>query len=234
MRCGFLTFSILTIALPGYTAAQQPAKQIENTLGMKLTLVPAGEFMMGAEEDPSDTLAAFPYARREWLDGETPQHRVKITKPFYMGTHEVTLGQFLQFYHAAKYKMDCETDGKPSWGYSADGQLIESNLFRPWNTLAWKAEMNHPAVYISWNDATAFCKWLIEKEKKNYRLPTEADGSMVAELGLRHDFLTETIPKIWYASETYRIKIVELVSKIRRLQFSTQARKRILRFLIHS
>jgi len=43
-----------------------------NTIGMKLTVVPAGEFLMGAEEDPSDTLAAFPYARREWLDGEKP------------------------------------------------------------------------------------------------------------------------------------------------------------------
>jgi len=89
-----------------------------------------------------------------------------------MGTYEVTLGQFLKFYHEAKYKMDCETDGKSSWGYSADGQLIESNLFRPWNTLAWKTEMDHPAVYISWNDATAFCKWLSDKEKVTYRLPT--------------------------------------------------------------
>ncbi len=55
---------------------------------MKLTLVPAGDFMMGAEENPSDTLAAFPYARREWLDGETPQHRVKITKPIHMGVED--------------------------------------------------------------------------------------------------------------------------------------------------
>ena len=27
----------------------------------------------------------------------------------------------------------------------------------------------------SWNDATAFCRWLSEREKKNYRLPTEAE-----------------------------------------------------------
>jgi sulfatase modifying factor 1 len=166
-----------------YLVAQEPDKLKENTIGMKLTLVPAGEFMMGAEEDPSDTLSAFPYARREWLDGETPQHRVKVTKPFYMGTYEVTLAQFLKFYHDAKYKMDCETDGKPSWGYSEDGQLIESTTFRPWHTRGWKAEMNHPAVYISWNDATAFCKWLSEKEGKSYRLPTEAEWEYACRAG---------------------------------------------------
>jgi formylglycine-generating enzyme len=185
---GIVVGALLTASALSYTVAEQPAKQIENTLGMKLTLVPAGEFMMGAEEDPSDTLAAFPYARREWLDGETPQHRVKITKPFYMGTYEVTLGQFLQFYNAAKYKMDSETDGKPSWGYSADGKLIESNLFRPWNTLAWKTEMDHSAVYISWNDATAFCKWLSEKEKKTYRLPTEAEWEYACRAGTKTRF----------------------------------------------
>ncbi|HEX5444515.1 MAG TPA: SUMF1/EgtB/PvdO family nonheme iron enzyme [Pirellulales bacterium] len=81
-----------------------------NSVGIKLVLVPAGEYMMGAEEDPSDTLSAFPYARREWPDGELPRHRVRITKPFYMGAYEVTLGRFLTFYHSAKYKTDCERE----------------------------------------------------------------------------------------------------------------------------
>lgn len=46
-------------------SAQQPAKKVVNTIGMNFTLVPVGEFRMGADEDPSDTLSAFPYARRE-------------------------------------------------------------------------------------------------------------------------------------------------------------------------
>jgi len=66
--------SLLTLLFlgVGQLTAQQPGSTMVNTLGMKLTFVLAGEFLMGAEEDPSDTLAAFPYARREWLDGETP------------------------------------------------------------------------------------------------------------------------------------------------------------------
>ena len=51
-------------------------------------------------------------------DDERPQHRVKIDKPFYMGVHEVTLGQFLQYYNAdkANHKTDAEKDGKGCWG----------------------------------------------------------------------------------------------------------------------
>jgi formylglycine-generating enzyme len=153
-----------------------------NSIGMKLVLVPAGEFTMGAEEDPSDTLSAFPYARREWLDGETPAHRVRITKPFYLGAHEVTYGQFLTFYHAAKYKTECERDGKPSWGYDSKGKLIESRNFRFWNA-GWKQTFSHPVVYVSWNDATAFCRWLSKKEGKQYRLPTESEWEYACRAG---------------------------------------------------
>jgi hypothetical protein len=32
--------------------------------------------------------------RKEDADSEHPQHRVKITRPFYLGTYEVTKGQF--------------------------------------------------------------------------------------------------------------------------------------------
>ena len=31
------------------------------------------------------------------------------------------------------------------------------------------------AVGVSWHEATEFCKWLSEKEGKQYRLPTEAE-----------------------------------------------------------
>jgi WD40 repeat protein len=53
-----------------------------NSIGMKLRLIPAGEFMMGSPETESGR-----------FDDET-QHRVSITKPFYMGVTEVTQEQY--------------------------------------------------------------------------------------------------------------------------------------------
>jgi hypothetical protein len=37
--------------------------------------IPAGEFMMGAEEDRDATMAAFPYADPALLPREWPRHR---------------------------------------------------------------------------------------------------------------------------------------------------------------
>ena len=58
-------------------------KEITNSIGMKLKLIPAGEFMMGSPE-----------SEKSRSSNEGPVHRVKITKPYYLGVHEVTQGQY--------------------------------------------------------------------------------------------------------------------------------------------
>ncbi len=60
-------------------------KTITNSIGMKLVLIPAGEFMMGSPDSAS-------YARHK--KEEKPQHLVRITKPFYLGATEVTQRQY--------------------------------------------------------------------------------------------------------------------------------------------
>ena len=119
------------------------AERITNSIGMRLVLIPVGEFQMGADVDPSDTLNVFPYASRQWLEGETPRHHVRITRAFYMGECETRLTDFVKFCHAAKYKIEAERDRLPSWGYS-NGQLVESTSFRPWQP-GWDQNKDHPA-----------------------------------------------------------------------------------------
>ena len=79
-------------------------KQITNSIGMKLTLVPSGEFMMGSSESAEETAAFF---NKTYGDGSSDGRRFSRTsirstacgsrKPFYLGTYHVTRGQFRQF-----------------------------------------------------------------------------------------------------------------------------------------
>ncbi|MCY2929444.1 MAG: formylglycine-generating enzyme family protein [Planctomycetota bacterium] len=67
--------------------ASQPAGELALDLGnqvtMKLVLIPAGKFQMGS-----------PAGEQGRNPNEGPQHEVTITKPFYMGVCEVSLGQY--------------------------------------------------------------------------------------------------------------------------------------------
>ena len=108
------------------------ANQFTNSLGMPLVLIPAGEFQMGADEDPSDTLKAFPYAPPDWVEGETPRHSVRITKSFYMAAYQTRLKDFLNFYHAANHQIEAERDDKPRHGLDSTGRPIKASGFRPW------------------------------------------------------------------------------------------------------
>jgi formylglycine-generating enzyme required for sulfatase activity len=134
---------------------------------MKMVLIPAGEFLMGSPESEKDR-----------YEDEGPQHRVRITKSFYFGQYPVTLGQFLTFYHDANYKLEMERDRKGDYGYD-DGKESEK---RPWAP-GFENGMDHPVLWVSWNDAVAFCEWLSKKEGKEYRLPTEAQWEYACRAG---------------------------------------------------
>jgi formylglycine-generating enzyme required for sulfatase activity len=153
-----------------------------NSLGMSFVTIPAGEFNMGSDEPLSDALKFYSYTEPKWLTREHPQHKVRITKPFEMGQHEVTLGQFQAFVAETKYILEIERNGKPAWGFDTTGKLVQANTFRP-ESPGWEINKDHPVVFVSWNDAMAFCEWLSKKEGGTYRLPTEAEWEYAARAG---------------------------------------------------
>src|SRR5690348_14791501 len=68
----------------------------ENSIGLKLVRIPAGDFIMGSPETEK--------GRRQ----DEPQRHVKLARSFEIGQFEVTRGQFRQFALATKYKSDVE------------------------------------------------------------------------------------------------------------------------------
>ena len=158
----------------------QPKKQMTNSIGMKLTRIPAGEVMMGSEGSDKDA------EDEEFLDkagGKTQKHRVRITRPFYLGVTEVTRGQFRRFVDEAGYPTEAEKDGKGSEGWNEETQTFEQDPKLTWRNAGFEQTDNHPVVHVSWNDAQAFLAWLSRREGKRYRLPTEAEWEYACRAG---------------------------------------------------
>jgi formylglycine-generating enzyme required for sulfatase activity len=131
-------------------------EHLENCIGMKLVLVPAGKFLMGS-----------PVGEEGHIDDEF-QHEVEITKPFYMGIHEVTQAQY-----------ETVIGENPSW-FSRTGHGKAQ--------VDGKDTSNFPVECVSMHDAVKFCAKLstLEDEKKagrKYRLPTEAEWEFACRAG---------------------------------------------------
>jgi len=65
-----------------------------NSIGMKLVWIPPGEFMMGSRDFALEVVRKANYGKEEGYTNEHPQHRVRISKGFWMGVTEVTQAQW--------------------------------------------------------------------------------------------------------------------------------------------
>ncbi len=155
--------------------AKKPAEPITNSIGLKLASIPAGEFMMGSPDDEPKR------------GQDEQQHRVRITKPFLLGLHEVTVKQYREFIKTSNYKTDGERDGMGGWGFDAktpDSPYRRRPEFN-WSNNGFADIDEHPVFNVSWNDSVAFCEWLSKTEGKVYRLPTEAEWEYACRAGMK-------------------------------------------------
>ena len=149
-----IVITIATVGLLGvHSAWAETPKTVTNSIGMKLALIPAGTFIMGSPPSEPDR------------DNKEERHEVSITKPFYMGIHEVTQAEYVEVTRGVE-------------GFT--------------NRSAFKGEQN-PVENVEWKTATAFCELLSARPEemtagRKYRLPTEAEWEYACRAGTKTAF----------------------------------------------
>jgi len=149
------------------------AVEFENSIGMKLALIPPGSFAMGSPHDEPG---------RDSSEG--PQHEVVLTKAFFMGIHDVTVGQFKAFVQEKGNFPEPKSGAfrlfpNGNWAYDPNAN---------WRNPGYELTDDHPLVCVNWNEAKAFCQWLSAKEDRTYALPSEAQWEYACRAGSRTKF----------------------------------------------
>jgi formylglycine-generating enzyme required for sulfatase activity len=114
---------------------------------LEFVRIPAGSFPMGCE-------AAEPCAK------SLPMKRVAVAA-FEMAKYEVTVGQFRAFVRATGYRTDAEKAGEA----------------RMWRSPDFRLSDRQPVVFMSLNDAEAYCAFA------DGRVPVEAEWEYAARAG---------------------------------------------------
>jgi formylglycine-generating enzyme len=126
-----------------------------DSIGIKLALVPPGEFDMGSP----NTEVGMNAVRQE----DEKQHKVKITKPFFFCVCPVTQTQFRRVMGSNPSTFSAGHDGTEAV------RGLDTSQF--------------PVESLSWQSAREFCTKLSKLERKTYRLPTEAESEYVIRAG---------------------------------------------------
>ena len=135
-----------------------------NSIGMKFKPVSAGTYTRGGYHTPlpPELSADKPHLLNGDFD-EHPAHQVTITQPFYLGLYQVTNIEYEYF--------------------APDHRSIRGKL-------GFSNDDDEAVVFVDWHQATAFCRWLTEKENIPYRLPTEAEWEYACRAGSQTHYHT--------------------------------------------
>jgi formylglycine-generating enzyme required for sulfatase activity len=109
-----------------------------------------------------DFLMGSPAAEKERFSDESPQHPVNVSA-FAIGRCAVTFDEYDRFAVATRRTLPHDE----GWGRG-----------------------NRPVINVSWQDATAYCRWLSEQTGQSYRLPSESEWEYAARADSTTPFWT--------------------------------------------
>ena len=140
-----------------------------------MTMVPAGRFLLGSPAGAGDS--------DEFVFEDGLPDPVQIDRPFALGVHEVTVGEFRAFVAATGYETVAEKRGGCQVLLPGGFSGFESAW--NWRNPGYVQTESHPVTCVSWSDAMAYVVWLRQRTGKAYRLPSEAEFEYVARAGDR-------------------------------------------------
>lgn len=150
--------------------AKHLGTQVEtaNSVGVKMILIPSGEFLMGSSEDQlslalkmAAELGEYPETLDRIQKQERPQQKAIIHKPFFMSSTEITVGQFAKFVDSTKFITDAERFGfGESHLKSVSNEINKDQKKLSWRMPGDATQEDYPVVQITQHDAIAFCDWL--------------------------------------------------------------------------
>ena len=131
-----------------------------NSIGMRLVRISPGAYTRGENGGEAGRF------------DEAPAHRVRISRPFYIGIFEVTNAEL-------------------------EAVLPERASLR--GKLGMSKEDTEAAVFVSWDEASEFCRLLAAREGLPYRLPTEAEWEYACRAGTTTSYSTgKELPKAFH------------------------------------
>jgi formylglycine-generating enzyme required for sulfatase activity len=127
-------------------------------------MVPADMFLLGSPEDEPGRLPV-----------EGPQQRIAIARPFGVGKFAVTVDQYAAFVTDSGHDAGtiCRHWDGTDW-HDRPGSFLSPGFVQ---------SGDHPAVCVSWEDATAYVAWLAVRTGRHFRLLTEAEWEYAARAG---------------------------------------------------
>lgn len=163
----FLIFSLAVLLIFSCGKSQKKVSLTD------MVMIPEGPFLVGSSDEEIKKVVRDLGGGElgpdvQWFASERPQHEMNL-KSFYIDKYEVTNAQYKEFIQATK---------RPSP--------------RQWEKGNYPAgQDNYPVVYVSWNDAKAYCDWV------GKRLPTEFEWEKAAR---------GTDARIWPWGNTFDMK----------------------------
>ena len=164
-----------------------------NAIGMKLVLIPPGEFDMGSTAE--EIQWTMDYAKKnerpsQWdvqrVPTEAPRHRVKITKPFCLGMYPVTQAEYEKVMGVNPSNFTEKQIDASDFNLS-EGEL-KYRVVDDRRKVAGKDTSRHPVETVSWEEAVEFCRRLSalpaeQAARRVYRLPTEVEFECACRAG---------------------------------------------------